>query len=107
MFRDNSLQATFAGTAFMNTFNAFYYSFSTGVADFIGQYPTLQAVTRALIYPLIASLQFMSAAFGALGFASELAAVASGVAASALIGTTYIAPIIAVTSVLSKKLRRR
>lgn len=91
----------------MQVFNAFYYSFSTNVADFIMQYPVLQAITRALIYPLIATLQFMSAAFGTLGFASELAAVSSGVVASALIGTIYVTPIIAIVSLLSKKLRRR
>jgi len=91
----------------MGVFNAFYYSFSTTVADFITQYPALQAITRALIYPLIATLRFMSAAFGTLGFTTELAAVASGVAASALIGAIYITPIIAIASLLSKKLRRR
>ena len=107
IFRDSSLQATFAGSAFMGVFNAFYYSFSTTVADFITQYPALQAITRALIYPLIATLRFMSAAFGTLGFTTELAAVASGVAASALIGAIYITPIIAIASLLSKKLRRR
>lgn len=91
----------------MEAFNAFYYSFSTGVADFIMQYPALQAITRALIFPLVATLRFMSAAFGTLGFTTELAAVASGVAASALIGAIYVAPVIAIVSLLSKKLRRR
>jgi streptogramin lyase len=107
IFRDNSLEATFAGHAFMETFNAFYYSFSPAVANYVAQNSTLQAMTRLLIYPLISTLGSMSAIFGTLGFASELAAVASGVAASALVGTIYVTPVLALASILSRKLSRR
>lgn len=107
IFRDNSLETTFAGHAFMRAFNAFYYSFSSTVANYVAQDSILQAITRTLIYPLIASLQCMSGVFGTLGFTSELAAVASGVVASALIGTIYVTPVLALASILPKRLRRR
>ena len=106
-FRDLSVEATFAGNAFMQVFNAFYYSFSTTVASKIAQYPILQDTVKNLLYPLVASLRTASAAFTAFGFVPELAVIASGLIASALLGTAYLAPVISLALVLSKRLRKR
>jgi streptogramin lyase len=107
MFRDLSVQGTFAGTAFMNAFNAFYYSFSPTVARTITQYPVLQETVKVLLYPLITVLRAASAGFNALGFAPELAVITSGLIASALIGVAYLTPLVGLTTLCSKKLRRR
>jgi streptogramin lyase len=106
-FRDLSVQATFAGGAFMEVFNAFYYSFSTGVASYIVQYPALQETVKLLLYPLIASLRFASAVFSTLSFAPEIAVLSSGLLASTLIGAAYLAPLIVTGKICSRKLRRR
>jgi len=106
-FRDLSVQATFAGGAFMEGFNAFYYSFSTGVASYIVQYPALQETVKLMLYPLIASLRFVSAVFSTLSLAPEIAVVASGLLASSLIGTIYLTPLIVTGRVCSKRLRRK
>jgi len=37
----------------MKTFNAWYYSFSPYVADFISKQPLLKEVMKILLYPLI------------------------------------------------------
>jgi streptogramin lyase len=107
MFRDLSVQGTFAGTAFMNAFNAFYYSFSPTVARTITQYPALQETVKVLLYPLITVLRAASAGFNALGFAPELAVITSGLIASALIGVAYLTPLVGLTTLCSKRLRRR
>jgi streptogramin lyase len=107
MFRDLSVQTTFAGGSFMNVFNAFYYSFSTSVASTIIQYPLLQSFVKILIYPLVGSLRLASAGSCALGFAPELAVISSGLLASVMIGIVYLTPIITVASLLSKRTRRR
>jgi len=107
MFRDLSVEATFAGSSFMSIFNAFYYSFSPTVALTITQYPILQQMVRLVLYPLVAVLRTASAAFSLLGFAPEFAVIASGLIASALIGVAYLIPIVGLATVCSKRLRRR
>jgi hypothetical protein len=107
MFRDLSVQGTFAGNAFMNAFNAFYYSFSPTVASTITQYPVLQETVKVLLYPLITVLRAASVGFDMLGFAPELAVITSGLIASALIGVAYFTPLVGLTTLCSKRLRRR
>jgi hypothetical protein len=106
-FRDLSVQATFAGGAFMEVFNAFYYSFSTTVASYIVQYPVLQETVKSLLYPLVAGLRLTSAVFSILSFAPEIAVLASGLLASTLIGAAYLTPLIVTGKICSRKLRRR
>jgi streptogramin lyase len=106
-FRDLSVQATFAGGAFMEVFNAFYYSFSTGVASYIVQYPVLQETVKLVLYPLVAALRLTSAVFSILSFAPEIAVLASGLLASTLIGAAYLTPLVVTGKICSRKLRRR
>lgn len=107
MFRDQSVEATFAGNAFMKTFNAFYYSFSPAVASIMTQYPVLQSAVRLLLYPLVTVLRLASGVFSAFGCAPELGVTVSGLIASTLIGVAYISPFAAVARMCLKRLRRR
>ncbi len=106
-FRDQSVEATFAGGAFMKAFNAFYYSFSPAVASTMTQYTVLREGVKLLLYPLTAALHSASFVFDAASLAPELAVTASGLVASALIGLAYLTPLAVVASLCSKKVRRR
>jgi streptogramin lyase len=107
MFRDQSVQSTFAGSAFMNAFNAFYYSFSPTVASTITRSPVLQEAVKVLLYPLMAALHSAASVFDALALAPELAAALSGLVASGLIGILYLSPLaIAVAYTGSRRSRR-
>jgi len=107
MFRDQSVESTFAGGAFMKVFNAFYYSFSPTVASFITEYPAFQGVARSLLYPMIAALHSASAVFSSLALTPEIAVAASGLVASALIGMVYLAPLAVAALFCSKRLKTR
>jgi hypothetical protein len=91
-FRDDKVMGTFAGSAFMKAFNAFYYSFSPQVARFISGSPALKASTRALLYPLMGALHLSYVLFNALSFTPEIAVVVAGFVASALLGALYLFP---------------
>lgn len=90
-FRDNHIQSTAAGGSFMNAFNAVYYSFSPQVADYERGQPWLQQAVRIAIYPLLGILTLSEKAYFA--GEGEYGAVAAGLAASAMIGTVYLAPL--------------
>jgi len=92
-FRDQYVKTTFAGVSFMKAFDAFYYSFSPRVASILEESPPFATVVRLLIYPLVVSLHVASGAFNALGFASELAVIGSGMIASTLVGVLYLTPL--------------
>ena len=56
-FRDNLVLKTQAGSAFMQAFNAWYYSFSPYVAQFIASHDPVRAPVRVLLYPLLGILE--------------------------------------------------
>ena len=58
--RDNSLLQTESGTAFMNTFNEFYYSFSPAIADYERENPIFKEAVRIAITPMISSLSILN-----------------------------------------------
>ena len=92
-FRDNLALKTFAGSSFMKVFNAWYYSFSPAIANFISNSPSLKLLTRAFIYPLIGILTLASLAYRLFAFNPELAITVTGLIASGLIGIAYFTPI--------------
>jgi hypothetical protein len=57
--RDNQLLQTESGTAFMNTFNDIYYSFSPTIADMEREHPMFKEAVKLAIAPLISSLSLM------------------------------------------------
>jgi hypothetical protein len=92
-FRDRLVLSTRAGSAFMNAFNLWYYSFSPQVADFIASHDQTRSPIRVVLYPLIDILELSSATYSALAFSPEFAIVMAGILASSLIGLTYLTPL--------------
>jgi peptide/nickel transport system substrate-binding protein len=100
-FRDNFILSTASGSAFMNTFNSVYYSFSPQVADYEREQPWLQSMVKAGLYPLFGILNIAERThFAASG--GEPGALASGAVASAMIGAVYLWP-----ASLSRRLQSR
>jgi len=58
--RDNSLLKTEVGSAFMESFNQFYYSFSPTIADLERQNPVFKETVKLAITPLITSLSILN-----------------------------------------------
>jgi peptide/nickel transport system substrate-binding protein len=90
-FREQYILSTAAGSAFMNTFNSVYYSFSPQVADYERDQPWLQSAVRAGLYPLFGILMAAERAHFGMG-GGEVGSVVAGVTASSLIGATYLLP---------------
>jgi hypothetical protein len=97
-FRDFDVLRTSAGENFMRVFNAFYYSFSPGVASFIASHSTIRAGMKIALYPLIGILYLSSLVFAITSFNAELAVSMAGVLASLGIGAVYLGPILAILS---------
>lgn len=89
-FRDRQILQTFAGSNFMTVFNSWYYSFSPAVAQHIRGDEPLRDGMKLLLYPLLGILHISSTTFSTLKFQPELAALTSGIVASALIGLVYL-----------------
>ena len=89
-FRDNSLAKSRVGSSFLIVFNAWYYSFSPSVADFISTHEVLRSVMQVGLYPLIAFLSLASLIYGELSAYPEWATVVSGLVACSLIGGFYV-----------------
>jgi len=100
-FREHYILSTVSGSAFMNSFNSVYYSFSPQVADYERDQPWLQTAVKTGLYPLFGILNVAERAhFAASG--GELGVLASGATASMLIGAVYLWP-----AALSARLQSR
>ena len=58
--RDNKLLQTESGSAFMESFNDFYYSFSPGIADYERENPIFKETVKLAITPVISSLSILN-----------------------------------------------
>ena len=58
--RDNTILATQSGTAFMTTFNQFYYSFSPTVADYEREQPIFKEAVKIALTPMLTSLSILN-----------------------------------------------
>ena len=58
--RDNKLLQTESGSAFMNGFNDFYYSFSPHIADYERENPVFKEIVKLTITPMISSLSILN-----------------------------------------------
>ena len=105
-FRDGSILKTRAGSNFMTVFNAWYYSFSPTVAQFIREYATARTVTKAALYPLMGILRLGVVAFYLFPSNLEAGAVVSGLMISSLIGLVYATPPLVAVLAYSPKARR-
>src|SRR5215213_8414118 len=90
-FRDHYILSTVSGSAFMDTFNSIYYTFSPQVAEYERGQPWLQGVVKIALYPLVGILMTAEKGYAALG--GEAGSILAGVIASSLIGAVYLWPI--------------
>ncbi|MGA2789282.1 MAG: CFI-box-CTERM domain-containing protein [Candidatus Bathyarchaeia archaeon] len=90
-FRDQQIMQTFAGSNFMQVFNAWYYSFSPAVAQYEYTHSTTRFMIKQSLYPLMGILHLASSTYALLGFEPEAAALVAGLLASSLIGVAYLA----------------
>lgn len=58
--RDNKLLQTESGSAFIESFNEIYYSFSPGIADFERENPIFKETVKLAITPMISSLSILN-----------------------------------------------
>jgi hypothetical protein len=58
--RDNKLLQTESGSAFMESFNYFYYSFSPVIADYERENPLFREAIKLAITPMISSLSILN-----------------------------------------------
>jgi peptidyl-prolyl cis-trans isomerase B (cyclophilin B) len=58
--RDNSLLQTESGTAFMESFNKLYYSFSPIIADYERENPVFKEVVKVSLTPMLTSLSILN-----------------------------------------------
>jgi len=91
-FRDELVLSTRAGSAFMDVFNAWYYSFSPSVAKVIMDNDPIRAPLRVFLYPLLGVLGVGAFAYSLFSWSPELAVVVAGLVSSSLIGLVYLTP---------------
>ena len=90
-FRDRYVLATRGGLAFLNVFNAWYYSWSPVVAEAERRSPLLQGFIRLMLNPLLAELTLAERVYASLAFNPEAAILAAGILVSSLLALTYLA----------------
>jgi len=105
-FRDKSILGTNTGSNFMVAFNAWYYSFSPYVAQFIREYALARTVTKLMLFPLMGILRLGAAVFYVFPANLEASAVVSGLLVSSLIGIVYLTPPLVVVLASFPRARR-
>jgi len=89
--RDNSLLQTESGSAFMESFNQFYYSFSPTIADLERENPVFKETVKLAITPLLSSLSLLNY----VNMGSEVEVLGYGISLILLnVGMYFIAPVI-------------
>ena len=77
--RENTVLQTQSGSAFMDSFNLFYYSFSPGIADLERQNPAFREAVKIAITPMISSLAILG--YADIDSESEMLAYGIGIVA--------------------------
>ena len=98
--RDNSLLQTEAGSAFMESFNQFYYSFSPTIADLERENPLFKETVKIAITPLLTSLSILNY----VEFDSEETVLGFGIGLILLnVGMYFIAPTIIISRIFKRQ----
>ena len=97
--RDNTLLQTNSGSAFMESFNQFYYFFSPTIADWERQNPMFKETVRLTITPLLASLSILNY----VDIDSESEMLGFGISVIFLnIGMYFVAPAMIIVKIRGK-----
>jgi len=98
--RDDGLLKTEAGSAFMESFNQFYYSFSPTIADLERESPLFKEVVKLGITPLITSLSILNY----VEFDSEETILGYGISLILLnVGMYFVAPTIILIRIFKRQ----
>ncbi len=101
--RDNSLLQTKYGSAFMNTFNEFYYSFSPAIADYERENLIFKEAVKLAITPMISSLSILNH----VDMTSEVEVLGYGISVIVLnLGMYAVIPTIVIVGI-KRKLKNR
>ncbi len=84
--RDNQLLNTELGSAFMESFNEFYYSFSPYIADYERENPVFREMVKIAITPLLTSLSILNY----VDMDSEIEVLGYGISLIILNGMMYV-----------------
>jgi len=96
--RDNTVLQTESGSAFMTSFNQFYYSFSPTIADYERENPAFKEAVKIALTPLLTSLTLLQYA----DIDSEPEMLVYGIGVILLnIGMYFIAPAVLITKIRS------
>jgi len=94
--RDNQLLHTESGKSFMNSFNAFYYSFSPTIADWERENPAFKEAVKIALTPLISSLSILNY----VDLDSETKVFGYGISLILLnVGMYFVAPVIVIAGI--------
>ncbi|MEM1558137.1 MAG: CFI-box-CTERM domain-containing protein [Thermoproteota archaeon] len=105
-FRDDVVCFTFAGKSFISVFNAWYYSFSPSVSEFMEEHPSTKPVMKIVLYPLILVIRASSILYFVFAFNPEVSILVIFLTISMLIGIVYFSPIALLALYLVKKIRK-
>jgi hypothetical protein len=97
--RDNMIGSTETGRTLVNAFNVFYYSWSPGIAQAIVQSPTLQALFRILLTPLVLIIHVTASTYLIVGNGAFASVIAFAVAAALSTFAYVILPALAVIKI--------
>jgi hypothetical protein len=89
----------------MLAFNAWYYSFSPPVANYIANHWAARTLMQGILYPLIGILSLSYGAFQATSAYPELAIILAGILASGMIGAFYVGLPLSLVRAKIKRLR--
>ena len=102
--RDNHLLQTESGTAFMKTFNDFYYSFSPTIADWERESPVFKEMVKIALTPMIGSLSVLNY----VNMDSEVSVMGYGVSLILLnLGMYFVAPVVVIHKVRKLELYKK
>ena len=103
-FRDNQIENTTAGRAFLTTFNAWYYSWAPAIAYSAATNPFVYRMVQIGVVPLLGILYASYGGYELVApLSPEAAALTAGVIAASLIGLAYVAPV----AYLARRILRR
>jgi hypothetical protein len=91
-YRDGTIRQSYTGSQFFLGFNAWYYSFSPTVADFIATHPLVKSVMQVCLVPLLAIILLSQNLHAILGFSPEIAAISVLLFGAVFYSLVYIFP---------------
>ena len=95
MFRDQSIMKTRSGVAFMILFNAWYYSFSPYLTQYVSVHPMQRTLLRYSLYPLLAIIYLSYYVYLLVApLDANAGVVIAGIVVASMLGLAYLAPLV-------------